>query len=34
MAGTYDAERQRMIDRIECIAFREAHDGGTTFINR
>ena len=34
MAGTYDTEQQRMIDRIKCIAFREAHDAGTIFINR
>jgi hypothetical protein len=34
MAGTYDSEQQRMIDRIKCIAFREACDAGATFINR
>ena len=34
MAGTYDSEQQRMIDRIRCIAFREARDAGATFINR
>ncbi|CAF5046950.1 unnamed protein product, partial [Rotaria sp. Silwood1] len=34
MAGTYDTEEQRIIDRIKCIAFREALDAGTTFINR
>ena len=34
MAGTDDSEQQRMIDRIRCIAFREARDAGTTFINR
>ncbi|CAF1151546.1 unnamed protein product [Rotaria sordida] len=34
MAGTYDNEQQRMIDRIKCIAFREARDAGATFINR
>ena len=31
MAGSYDTEQQRMIDRIKCIAFRDA---GATFINR
>ena len=34
MAGTYDSEQQRIFDRIKCIAFREARDGGATFINR
>ncbi|CAF1353673.1 unnamed protein product [Rotaria sp. Silwood1] len=34
MAGAYDTEQQRMIDRIKCIAFREARDAGATFINR
>lgn len=34
MAGAYDNEQQRMIDRIKCIAFREARDAGATFINR
>ena len=34
MAGTYDTEQQRMIDRIKCIVFREAHDAGAIFINR
>ncbi|CAF1283938.1 unnamed protein product [Rotaria sp. Silwood1] len=34
MAGTYDNEEQRMVDRIKCIAFREARDEGATFINR
>ena len=34
MADTYDTEQQRMIDRIKCIAFREAHHGGATFTNR
>jgi hypothetical protein len=34
MASTYDTEQQRMIDRIKCIAFREARDAGATFINR
>jgi len=34
MAGTYDTEEQRIIDRIKCIAFREARNAGATFINR
>jgi hypothetical protein len=34
MAGTYDTEKQRTIDRIMCIAFRIAPDAGATFINR
>ena len=34
MAGTYDNEKQRTIDRIKCIAFREARDAGATFINK
>ncbi len=34
MAGTYDIEEQRIIDRIKCIAFREARDAGAAFINR
>ncbi|CAF1050798.1 unnamed protein product [Rotaria sp. Silwood1] len=34
MAGTYHTEEQRIIDRIKCIAFREARDAGATFINR
>ena len=34
MAGAYDTEQQRMIDRIRCIAFREVRDAGATFINR
>jgi hypothetical protein len=34
MAGTYDSEHQRVIDRIKCIAFREARDAGAEFINR
>lgn len=34
MAGAYDTEQERMIDRIKCIAFREVHDAGATFINR
>ncbi|CAF1396177.1 unnamed protein product [Rotaria sordida] len=34
MAGTYDSEEERIIDRIKSIAFREARDAGATFINR
>src|SRR5215469_13017941 len=34
MAGQYDSEQQRIIDRIKCIAFREARDSGAEFINR
>ncbi|CAF1067663.1 unnamed protein product [Rotaria sordida] len=34
MAGAYDTEQQRMIDRIKYIAFREARDAGATFIDR
>jgi hypothetical protein len=34
MAGTYDNEQQRIIDRIKCIAFRESKDAGAEFINR
>jgi len=34
MAGTYDTENQRTIDRIMCIAFRQARDAGATFIDR
>ena len=34
MAGNYDTEQQRIIDRIQYIAFREAHDAGAIFINR
>ena len=34
MVGTYVTEQQRMIDRIKCIAFREAHDADAIFINR
>ena len=26
MVGAYDTEQQRMVDRIKCIAFREARD--------
>ena len=32
MAGTYDTEEQRIIDRIGCIAFRKAQDAGEAFI--
>ena len=34
MAGCYDTENQRVIDRIMCIAFREARDAGAMFIDR
>jgi len=34
MAGTYDTEKQRTIDRILCVAFRQARDAGATFIDR
>jgi hypothetical protein len=34
MAGAYDTEQQRMIDRIKYIAFCEVRDVGATFINR
>ncbi len=34
MARTYDNEQQRLVDRIKCIAFREARDAGAAFINR
>lgn len=34
MAGAYDTEQQRIIDRIRYIAFREGRDAGATFINR
>ncbi len=34
MAGTYDNEQQRIADRIKCVAFREARDGGAAFISR
>jgi len=34
MAGTYDNEQQRIADRIKCVAFREARDGGAAFITR
>ncbi len=30
MAGTYDNEQQRLIDRIKCIVFREVRDPGAT----
>lgn len=34
MAGTYDSENQRVIDRIMCVAFRQARDAGANFIDR
>ncbi len=34
MTDTNDIEEQRIIDRIMCIAFREARDASATFINR
>ena len=34
MAGTYNTERERMIDMIKCVAFRDTNDTGATFINR
>jgi hypothetical protein len=34
MAGTYDNEEHRIIDRVKCIAFREARDAGAAFITR
>ena len=34
MAGAYDTEQQRMIDRIKYITFREARDAAATYINR
>jgi hypothetical protein len=34
MAGTYDNEQQRVIDRIKCVAFREAIEAGAEFIHR
>ncbi|CAF2852841.1 unnamed protein product [Rotaria sp. Silwood2] len=33
MAGAYDTEQQRIIDRSGCIAFLEARDAGASFIN-
>ncbi|CAF2519927.1 unnamed protein product [Rotaria sp. Silwood2] len=33
MAGAYDTEQKRMIDRIKYIVFRESRDAGGTFIN-
>ena len=33
IAGTYDGDQQRMIDRIRCIGFHEARNAGSTFIN-
>ena len=34
MAGSYDTDEQRIIDKIKCIAFREARDAGAILINR
>jgi len=34
MAGTYDSENQRAINRIMCIAFWQACDTGAAFIDR
>jgi hypothetical protein len=34
MAGCYDSEQQRIIDRIKCVAYREARDAGAGFIDR
>ena len=34
MAGTYDSEKQRAVDRIMSIAFRQARDAGASFIDR
>jgi hypothetical protein len=34
MAETYDSEQQRLIDRIKCVAFREAIEAGAEFIDR
>ncbi len=34
IAGTYDTEQQRVIDRTKGIAYREAMDSGATFIGR
>jgi hypothetical protein len=34
MVGTYDNEKKRLIDGIKCIAFKEAKDAITNFINR
>jgi hypothetical protein len=34
MAGTYDDEKQRVMDRLQCIAFKQARDAGAKFINR
>jgi hypothetical protein len=31
MAGTYDTEEQRIIDRIKCISFRQARHAGAAF---
>ncbi len=34
IAGAYDSEQQRSVDRIKCLAFREVRDAGAKFINR
>ena len=34
MAGCYDSEQQRIIDRIKCVAYREARDAVAAFIDR
>ena len=34
MTQPVDDEIQRFVDRIKCIAFREARDAAATFINR
>ena len=34
MAGCYDSEQQWIIDRIKCVAYREARDAGAAFIDR
>jgi hypothetical protein len=35
MAGLIgDSEKQRVMDRIMCISFRQAGDAGASFINR
>jgi hypothetical protein len=34
MAGTYDNEQQRVIDRIKCLAFRKTIEAGAEFIDK
>lgn len=34
MAGTYDNEEQRIIDRVNCVTFREARGASAAFITR